>query len=430
MQPVAMSKILDTTAMDRPVEQKSWVVKHRLALSIGGALFVLLLFALPSISRWVGSETSVARSRVRIATVERGNLVREVAVQGSVVAAFSPTLVSPARGIATVRARAGEVVEAGTALVVVASPEVDSRLEQERSTLLSLQADLERQQVQARQTALQAQEEIAILEVELEAARRALGRERLLREEGLTNAVQFERAEDDVRVAEMRLESSRQSARFSGDSLELEVRDRRSRVERQRLVVQDLTRQVADLTLKAPVAGLVSRVEVDDRDSVTAGQALVTVVDLSAFEIEVPIPEAYADEVSSGTPAVITYDGRQWPGTVKSISPEVEGARVPAIVVFDGASPEGLKQNQRVSTRIVMDTRYDVLKVQRGPFVEAGGGRTAYVVEEGVATLRPIEVGALSVSEVEITAGLEVGDEIVISDPARFRDAERVLLRR
>ena len=425
-----MGRILDTTAMDRPVEKKSWAVKHRLALALGGALVLLILLAWPSIHRWASSEISVARSRVRIATVERGDLVREVAVQGSVVAAFSPTLVSPARGIATVRARAGEVVEAGTPLVVVASPEVESRLQQERSTLLSLQADLERQQVQTRQTTLRAGEEISILEVELEAARRALGRQRLLREEGLTNAVQLESAEDDVRVAEMRLESARQSAGFSGDSLELEVRDRRSRVERQRLVVEDLMRQVEDLTLKAPVAGLVSRVEVDDRDSVTAGQALVTVVDLSAFEIEVPIPEAYADEVASGTPAVITYDGRQWPGTVKSISPEVEGARVPAIVVFDGESPDGLKQNQRVSTRIVMDTRYDVLKVQRGPFVEGGGGRTAYVVEEGVAELRPIEIGALSISEVEITAGLEAGDQIIISDPARFRDAERVLLRR
>ena len=282
-----MGRILDTTAMDRPVEQKSWLVRHRIALAIGGVALFLALVAFPSVRRWATSETSIARSRVRIATVERGDLVREVSVQGSVVAAFSPTLVSPARGIATVLVRAGEVVEAGTPLVVVASPEVMSRLEQERSNLLSLQADLERQQVQTRQAELAGREEIAILELELEAARRALGREKLLRDEGLTNAVQFERAEDDVRVAEMRLEAARQRAGFSGESLELEVSTRRSQVERQRLVVEDLERQVQDLTLQAPVAGLVSRVEVDDRDSVSAGQALVTVVDLSAFEIEV-----------------------------------------------------------------------------------------------------------------------------------------------
>ena len=425
-----MSGILDTSSMDRPVEQKGWLRKNRIPLAVGGALVLLAIVAFPSIRRWATSEISVPMSRVRIATVERGDLVREVAVQGSVVAAFSPTLVSPARGIATVLVRAGAVVEAGTPLVLVASPEVESRLEQERSTLLSLQADLERQRVQAQQAALAANEGISILELEAEAARRALGREQLLREEGLTNAVQFEKAQDDVRVAEMKLEAARQQAGFSGDSFEFEVRDRRSRVERQRLVVEELGRQVDELALKAPVAGLVSRVEIDDRDSVNAGQALVTVVDLSAFEVEVPVPEAYADEVASGTPAVINYDGREWAGTVKSISPEVESARVPAIVVFDGESPENLKQNQRVSARIVMDTRRDVLKVARGPFLEAGGGRTAYVVADGVAELRPIEVGSLSVTEIEITAGLEAGDQIIISDPARFRNAERVLLRR
>ena len=70
-----------------------------------------------------------------------------------------------------------------------------------------------------------------------------------------------------------------------------------------------------------------------------------------------------------------------------------------------------------------------MVKVPRGPFLEAGGGRQAYVVEDGMAILRPIEVGSLSVSEVEIVAGLEIGDEIIISDTTRFRGAERILLR-
>ena len=51
------------------------------------------------------------------------------------------------------------------------------------------------------------------------------------------------------------------------------------------------------------------------------------------------------------------------------------------------------------------------------------------VVEDGLAVLRPIELGALSVSEVEIVGGLEVGEEIVLSDTRRFEDAEKVLIR-
>jgi HlyD family secretion protein len=103
---------------------------------------------------------------------------------------------------------------------------------------------------------------------------------------------------------------------------------------------------------------------------------------------------------------------------------------VPVQVVFEQEVPVGLKQNQQLSTRIILDTRRDVLKAPRGPFLEAGGGRTAYLLEDGLAVRRPIEVGALSVSEVEIVTGLEVGDRIVISDTGRFEGAERVLVRR
>ena len=70
-----------------------------------------------------------------------------------------------------------------------------------------------------------------------------------------------------------------------------------------------------------------------------------------------------------------------------------------------------------------------MLKVPRGPFLEEGGGRWAYVVQDGLATRRTIAVGAVSVSEVEIADGLEIGDEIVLSDMSRFDGADTVLLR-
>ena len=181
---------------------------------------------------------------------------------------------------------------------------------------------------------------------------------------------------------------------------------------------------------RSPVAGLVSRVEVDDRDSVTEGQPLVGVVDLSRLQLEVFVPESYAPEIAPGTPAVITFDGREWEGEVASLSPEVEANRVRGVVAFGGETPRGLKQNQRVSARLLLETNRVVLKVARGPFLEAGGGRQAWVVDDGVAQRRRIQVGSVSISEVEIVDGLEVGDEIVLSDPAPFGSADRVMLRR
>jgi HlyD family secretion protein len=90
--------------------------------------------------------------------------------------------------------------------------------------------------------------------------------------------------------------------------------------------------------------------------------------------------------------------------------------------------PVGLRQNQRVSVRILMDRRDGVPKIERGGFYEAGGGATAYVVLDGVAERRPIRTGAVSVREIEILEGLAAGDQVVISDTDEFKDAARVML--
>jgi HlyD family secretion protein len=99
-------------------------------------------------------------------------------------------------------------------------------------------------------------------------------------------------------------------------------------------------------------------------------------------------------------------------------------------VAFAEGSPSGLKENQRVDTRLLLDSRRSVLKVPRGPFLESLGGRQAYVIEEGVASLRPIRAGAVSVTEVEIESGLAEGAKIIISDMTEYESAKTILLRR
>src|SRR3546814_1723285 len=90
----------------------------------------------------------------------------------------------------------------------------------------------------------------------------------------------------------------------------------------------------------------------------------------------------------------------------------------------EGQQPPGLRQNQRLSSRIVLYTRKNVLMVERGPFLEQEGGSFAWVVEGGSATRRPIQAGASSLSHVEIGSGLEEGDRMLGSGKAQFGNAE------
>lgn len=419
------------STMDRPVAARG---RRARRLGLVAALVALVAVAAvwlaPRAASWLATERSVDASRLRIGTVTRGDLVRDVSVQGRIVAAFHPTAFSPTAGIVELATRAGETVEAGAVLARVDSPELESRLQRERSALASLESALDRRRIEARQQKLTDAQAVDLAALARDTARRAMRRAEESRAEGLINDVEYETAEDDLRRAELELRHAEEQARLEAETLDFEVADAARDIERQRLTVADLERQVDELTIRAPVAGLVSRVDVNDRDAVVAGQSLVTVVDLSAFEIEVRIPEAYADEIGPGTPARIRHEGQELPGTVRGISPEVESGQVRGIVAFEGAGPTGLRQNQRVSTRLILESRKDVLQVDRGPFLDASGGRAAYVVEGDSAVLREIRVGATSVDAVEIESGLNEGERVVVSDTTAFGDAARVYLRR
>ncbi len=422
--------IRDASTMDQPIDSGPQTRRRWWTLAaIVTALAIVGLVFMPSIRRWVRSETSVSRNQIRIGTVVRGDLVREVSVDGRVVAAFHPTAFSPAQGIVTIATNAGEVVEKGHILAQVESPELGSRLDQERATLAATTSDHNRLEVSSRQQQLENRQDVDLADVRVAAAGRTFERAQRLFDLGLVNEIDLETARDEVTVRSLELAQAEKHVELEREMLALEIEDSAQRLERQRLLVVDLERRVDALTVRAPVAGLVSRLHVEDREAVARNAPLVTVVDLSALEVEVAVAENLADEVIPGTPAVITVGIDSFAGTVIGISPEVEGSRVKGRVAFAGEIPAGLKQNQRVSVRVVLETRSDVLKVPRGPFLEAGSGRHAYVFANGMAEQRSIEVGATSISEVEIVSGLEAGDEIIISDTTRFEGASRVLVR-
>ena len=111
-------------------------------------------------------------------------------------------------------------------------------------------------------------------------------------------------------------------------------------------------------------------------------------------------------------------------GTVIEYLVSRSGGRV--FVIAETDRPAGLRQNQRLTARILIEQKPDVLKVERGPFLETGGGNSAYFVEDGMAEKRPIRVGAVSLDAVEITAGAQVGDQIVVTGADTFDNAQRV----
>jgi HlyD family secretion protein len=421
--------IENTSSMDRPAASERSNKVLAAYVAIGAAVLAAGIVVFPSLRQWMRAERAVDATTVRFAVVTRGDVLRDLSVQGRVVASLHPTLFSPGQGIVSLRTKAGAQVKKGDVLATIDSNELQSAWEQARAQLLSNRAELERQKIVARQAGLRARQQVDLLSLRLEAARRELARNETTFKEGLSNRANYEAAQDAVRIAEMELSQARRELELSGETTAFDIQTREQQVVSRESVAADLAKRVDELTIRAPFDGMVASVAVQDRDAVAPNQAVLMVVNLDLLELEVALPEEYAGETAIGTPATILFNNREYQGTVTAVSPEVVGNQVAATVVFAGGLPPGLKQNQRLTTRLVFESKKNVLKVARGAFVDNSGGRTAWVVDGEIAARRDITLGATSASEVEIVKGLEYGDRIIVSDTSAFGDAKTVLLR-
>jgi HlyD family secretion protein len=418
--------IRDTSAQDRPLSKPS-VAKPWRRWTVRVVLAAAAAVGIAYVARgWLGAERSVDRARIRIAQVERGTLVRDVVADGRVVAANSPTLYSIAAGTIDFHVRPGDKVVHGQSLATIASPELQSKLTQEQATLAGLEAGVGRAGLDVEHGRANAQKLIAQAQVDRQGAAREVEINNQMFTRGVIPELELRRSEDSLKKAEIALAHARTEAGLAGRELSFDLGTRKQSLDRQRAVVAELERQVAELEMKSPVDGQIGQLLVAQRATVAANTPIVTVVDLGAFELEIRVPDSFARDISLGMSAEIRAGSSTVPGRVRSVSPEVVDGNVATRLEFLDQRPAGLRQNQRLTARILIEERPNVLKVERGPFLESGGGNFAYFVEDGIAERRPIRAGAVSLDAVEILSGAKPGDRIVVTGTDVFDNAQRV----
>jgi HlyD family secretion protein len=385
--------------------------------------------AVPALQRWADVRVTVPLDRLRVAEVTRGDMVRDVSVQGRVVAAVSPTLYAPAAGSITLLVDAGAAVTTGQVLATIDSPELDNQLQQAHSSLQQQSVELDRQRIESRQLALDKRKSADLANVALVAAQREKRRADRAHEVSVISVSDFEKAQDDLRNAELGYKLAVADADLFDERLAFELRASELAVGRQQMLVDELQRQVDALSVRSPVDGIVGDLLVVQKAAVARDTPVMAVVDLTRFEIDAQIPESYADDLAIGMTAEINVGGRIFAGQVVAVSPEIVSNQVSTRIRFGDDMPANLRQNQRLMTRVLLEEHADVLMLQRGQFLESGGGRIAYVLDgDGLAHRRPITIGARSLSAVQIASGLSEGESVVISSTEQFQGAETVLI--
>ncbi len=327
-----------------------------------------------------------------------------------VVEARRSILVGPtaAGRIGRVLVEQGEHVAAGQLLAEMDPVDLVERLNASRHALARARSTQIATQAQSQESASR-----------LDTADASAKRYASLRERGFVSP-EAERAKGhEARAAEAGLRASRANIDSAG-------------ADAARLAAEAgaLEKQLANVRLRAPVAGLVVARELEPGSTAVAGQAVLRLAETESFWLRVRIDQSRSAGLAAGLPASITLRSR--PGEtfsgklarVEQLSDAVTEERV-AMVAFD-ALPAGLTLNEMAEVNLRLPVRANALVLPPAALVRQEGRPGVFVIDDGRARFRAVKVGVRTETGVEILDGVAEGEAVVTQRAKPLMDGDRV----
>ena len=325
-------------------------------------------------------------------------------------------------GRARSSAAEGQRVTRGTPLVRLDQPELEQSALTARSSAVALAEDRARASAELDS----ARRESEHLRAVVESDRRLLGQSAIPRATYEADELAYRQSQDRVRQAEARLES------LEGQSGGAARGPGASRVKIASESARELEGRLAALTLRAPTDGIVYGLPRKAGETVAAGQVVASVADPQHLRVRARVDQPDLPRVAPGQRLVVTFDGlpdRRWEGRVVSVPSgvsEVGGRQVGEVLGEISDAPLSLPPNASVNVQIVVGEKRGALAIPRAALQRDGAQRYVWVLENGRARRRPVTVGLVGLSDVEVTGGLSEKDVVLLPGPAPLSEGARV----
>lgn len=210
----------DTSGQDVVLTPQSKVKQRFIVCSVAVLLIATAtIFAAPPLSNLLSSDMAISAQQLRFGVVSRGDLQRDIAVQGQVVSANSPTLYSPSSGNISLHVKAGDRVKEGQLLLEIDSPVLTNRLDQERASLEELRLGVERQQIFNKTTLLNNQQSIELAAVNLELQSKNMSRAEQSMKHQVISREEFEQNEAELKKKKLAYSHAKQGLTLQVESL-------------------------------------------------------------------------------------------------------------------------------------------------------------------------------------------------------------------
>ena len=383
------------------------------------------------ISKLQPAAPSVERATVWLDSVKRGPMVRNVRGLGTLVpedivwipASFDSQ-------VSKVMLKSGQEVKPDTVLVVLSNPDMELAANDLEWQIRQAEANFADLKVRLQREKLDQQAIVAGVESELKQAQLTKERDEALQ------AAQL-KADLEVKLSVSRWEQLKNKAKLDKERLDIFADSINAQLESQRVLIEKLRaqyqlkkNQVAQLTVKAGVEGVIQEMTLQVGQRVTPGTVVAKVAQPWRLKAELKIAETQAKDVVVGQAVEIDTRNGVIPGHVVRIDPNVVNGTRTVDCKLDGPLPAGAVPDLSVDGTVELEKLSDVVFVGRPVFGQPNSSVGLFKLDSDGkgATRITVRLGRASVNTIEVVEGLNVGDQVILSDMSAQDQTPRIRL--
>jgi len=367
-----------------------------------------------------------------IDTVKRGEMVRDVRGNGTLVPQVIRYIPAPADGrVEKIPLQAGVEVGADTVIVELSNPQMEQQSTDADFQVKAAEADEQNLKVKLESDTMTQKAAIATINAQYSQAKLQLDADEGLAKQGFLPELQLKISRVAVQDLANRLKVEQERLAVNSKSTNAQLNAAASRLNQLRAMAKLRRDQVDALKVRAGTAGVLQQVSVQVGQQVTPGFNIARVADPASLKAVLRVAETQIKDVRVGQPVLVDTRNGVIQGTVSRIDPAAREGTFDVDASLIGPLPPSARPDLSVDGTIELERLKDVLKVGRPAFGQANQTIGMFVLTpDGTEAVRTkVTLGRNSVSTVEIVDGLKEGDRVIISDTSALDNYTRIRLR-
>ena len=372
------------------------------------------------------------RSTAVIETVKRGEMVRDVRGNGTLVPELTRMVPAPADGrVERILLKAGVEVDSSTVIVELSNPQLEQQATDTEFQVKAAEADQENLKVKLESDSMTQKAAIATINSQYSQAKLQLDADEVLAKQGLVADLVLKISRVAVQDLANRLKVEQERLAVSSKSTRAQMNAASSRLQQLRALATLRRQEVEALKVRAGTGGVLQQVTVSEGQQVTPGFNIARVADPASLKAVLRVAETQIKDVRIGQPVIVDTRNGLIQGTVTRIDPAAREGTFEIDASLNGPLPPSARPDLSVDGTIELERLKDVLKVGRPAFGQAQQTIGMFVLTpDGTeAERRTVKLGRNSVSTIEILEGLKEGDQVIISDTSQFDSYNRIRIR-